>query len=249
MIFSLARSQPKVSLLCVLWYGLLFAQVCRWLAPIEPHIQPPDRDSWTFQTPSMGHHHSAGNSRRNIPPVHGKQRMTLFLLLLSGDIALNPGPRPADISPVATVRCLATGQNRPLCVMPVRYGFTNRVTLCQTVCIMVLAVKTRGNDIVVTPHYGTHSIHGSLVNQTTFTGQPRQTTQGNASAHLLQPYSPAPSALVPTVPPSPTIQVWYLLLAVRCLNTFGLTAGPIPPQGPQSATPHSCLKRRRTGAH
>ena len=47
----------------------------------------------------MGHHHSAGHFRRNIPPVHGKQRMTLFLLLLSGDIALNPGPRPADIFP------------------------------------------------------------------------------------------------------------------------------------------------------
>ena len=82
--------------------------------------------------------------------------------------------------------------------MPVRYGFTNRVTLCQTVCIIVLAVKTRGNAIVVTPYYGTHSIHGSLVNQTTFTGQPRQTTQGNASAHLLQPHPPVPSALAGT---------------------------------------------------
>ena len=152
---------------------------------------------------------------------------------------------------MAPVRCLANGQNRPLCMMPVRCGFTNRVTLCKTVCIMVLAVMTRGNAnaIVVNPHYGTHSIHGSWVNQTTFTGQPRQTTQGNASAHLLQPHPPALSALVPTVPPSPTILVWYILLAFRCLNTFGLTAGPIPPLGPQSATPHSCLIRRRTGAH
>ena len=79
--------------------------------------------------------------------------------------------------------------------MLVRYGFTNRVTLCQTVCIMVLAVKTRGNAIVVTPHCGTHSIHGSLVNQTTFTGQPlsddsRQRIGSSTSA-------PSPSSFRP----------------------------------------------------
>ena len=176
-------------------------------------------------------------------------------LLLSGDIALNPGPRPADIFPCGH------------CALPCNWS--EQAVMCDACEVWFHTSCHSMSDSVY--HclgsedswqcYRCHSIlwdtfhswelsEPDHIHRSASSDDSRQRIGSSTSAPSPSSFRPGThSTPPPPPPPSPTILVWYPLLVVRCLNTFGLTAGSNPPLGPQPATPYSCLIRRRTGAH
>ena len=98
---------------CLLWMGLLLSTLRTWQmyiaepSPVARHMGCPstqpacDRAAATVlglaRVPSPSH--ITSYSRRSIPSATTRSNISLLVLLLSGDIAPNPGPAARDISP------------------------------------------------------------------------------------------------------------------------------------------------------
>ena len=108
MSFPRHHQRTQVSLLCVVWMGILLSTNWQFACHRDSHLlglqgrqRVADHVNSLFlesQVSTLIPPHFIAYPGRCIPSVSGRDNLTLLLLLLSGDIAVNPGPVQHDVN-------------------------------------------------------------------------------------------------------------------------------------------------------
>ena len=108
MSFPRHHQRTQVSALCVVWMGILLSTYWQFACHRDSHLlglqgrqRVADHVNSLFlesQVSTLIPPHFIAYPGRCIPSVSGRDNLTLLLLLLSGDIAVNPGPVQHDVN-------------------------------------------------------------------------------------------------------------------------------------------------------
>ena len=119
MSFPRHHQRTQVSALCVVWMGILLSTYWQFARHRDSHLlglqglrRVADHVNSLFlesQVSTRIPPHIIAYPQRCIPSVSGRGNLTLLLLLLNGDIAVNPGPMQHDVNtaprPVSVFPC------------------------------------------------------------------------------------------------------------------------------------------------